>query len=72
MSYDLFDPRESDSTSWDIAQVTLKDEGYYECIAISNAGTGRAHTFLDVSGKHTSQNHLILWHCDSRCFCVLQ
>uniref|UniRef100_A0A3Q3RXH6 Ig-like domain-containing protein n=1 Tax=Mastacembelus armatus TaxID=205130 RepID=A0A3Q3RXH6_9TELE len=33
---------ESDSASWEIAQVTLKDEGYYECIAISSAGTGRA------------------------------
>ncbi|XP_076007425.1 hemicentin-1 [Genypterus blacodes] len=41
--------RESDSASWDIAQVTLKDEGDYECIAISHAGTGRARTFLDVS-----------------------
>lgn len=44
---------ESDNASWEIAQVTLKDEGYYECIAISSAGTGRARTFLDVSGKHT-------------------
>uniref|UniRef100_A0A3Q3W3C5 Ig-like domain-containing protein n=1 Tax=Mola mola TaxID=94237 RepID=A0A3Q3W3C5_MOLML len=40
---------ESDNTSWEIPQVTLKDEGYYECIAISSAGTGRASTFLDVS-----------------------
>ncbi|XP_040895666.1 hemicentin-1 [Toxotes jaculatrix] len=40
---------ESDSASWEIAQVSLKDEGYYECIAISSAGTGRARTFLDVS-----------------------
>ncbi|XP_047443825.1 hemicentin-1 isoform X2 [Mugil cephalus] len=40
---------ESDSASWEIAEVTLKDEGYYECIAISSAGTGRARTFLDVS-----------------------
>ncbi|XP_070688049.1 hemicentin-1 [Pempheris klunzingeri] len=40
---------ESDSASWEIAQVTLKDEGYYECIAINSAGTGRARTFLDVS-----------------------
>ncbi|XP_029939526.1 hemicentin-1, partial [Salarias fasciatus] len=40
---------DSDSASWEIAQVTLKDEGYYECIAISSAGTGRARTFLDVS-----------------------
>ncbi|KAM3875993.1 hemicentin-1 [Diretmus argenteus] len=41
--------RESDSASWEIAQVTLKDEGHYECIAISSIGTGRARTFLDVS-----------------------
>ncbi|KAM7409728.1 hypothetical protein PAMA_001291 [Pampus argenteus] len=40
---------DSDKASWEIAQVTLKDEGYYECIAISSAGTGRARTFLDVS-----------------------
>ncbi|XP_060933914.1 hemicentin-1 [Limanda limanda] len=40
---------ESGSASWEIAQVTLKDEGDYECIAISSAGTGRARTFLDVS-----------------------
>ncbi|KAM6962600.1 hemicentin-1 [Aplochiton taeniatus] len=40
---------ESAIGSLDIAQVTLKDEGYYECIAISSAGTGRARTFLDVS-----------------------
>ncbi|KAJ0032742.1 hypothetical protein NQD34_002823 [Periophthalmus magnuspinnatus] len=40
---------ESANASWDIDQVTLKDEGYYECVAISNAGTGRARTFLDVS-----------------------
>uniref|UniRef100_A0A8C6L964 Ig-like domain-containing protein n=1 Tax=Nothobranchius furzeri TaxID=105023 RepID=A0A8C6L964_NOTFU len=38
---------ESDSASWEIEQVTLKDEGDYECIAISSAGTGRAQTFLD-------------------------
>ncbi|XP_051232997.1 hemicentin-1 isoform X2 [Dicentrarchus labrax] len=40
---------ESDNASWEIAEVTLKDEGYYECIAINSAGTGRARTFLDVS-----------------------
>ncbi|XP_022603168.1 hemicentin-1 [Seriola dumerili] len=40
---------ESDSASWEIAQVSMKDEGYYECIAINSAGTGRARTFLDVS-----------------------
>uniref|UniRef100_A0A3B5LKZ5 Hemicentin 1 n=1 Tax=Xiphophorus couchianus TaxID=32473 RepID=A0A3B5LKZ5_9TELE len=40
---------ESDSVSWEIEKVTLKDEGNYECIAISSAGTGRARSFLDVS-----------------------
>ncbi|XP_065811778.1 hemicentin-1 [Labrus bergylta] len=40
---------ESDYATWEIPQVTLKDEGYYECIAISSAGTGRTRTFLDVS-----------------------
>ncbi|XP_077463990.1 hemicentin-1 [Stigmatopora argus] len=41
--------RESDNALWEITEVTLKDEGYYECIAINSAGTGRALTFLDVS-----------------------
>ncbi|XP_051929217.1 hemicentin-1 isoform X2 [Hippocampus zosterae] len=41
--------RESDTASWEIEVVTSKDEGYYECIAINSAGTGRARTFLDVS-----------------------
>ncbi|XP_029473326.1 LOW QUALITY PROTEIN: hemicentin-1 [Rhinatrema bivittatum] len=41
--------RESSSVNWDIAKVSLSDEGYYECIAISKAGTGRAQTFFDVS-----------------------
>ncbi|XP_058494160.1 hemicentin-1 isoform X1 [Solea solea] len=40
---------ESDNASWEIATVNLKDEGFYECIAVSSAGTGRARTFLDVS-----------------------
>uniref|UniRef100_A0A669QE89 Hemicentin 1 n=1 Tax=Phasianus colchicus TaxID=9054 RepID=A0A669QE89_PHACC len=39
--------RESSSISWDINQVSLSDEGFYECIATSAAGTGRAQTFLD-------------------------
>ncbi|XP_019904855.2 hemicentin-1 isoform X2 [Esox lucius] len=40
---------ESANALWELAQVTLKDEGFYECIAISSAGTGRSRTFLDVS-----------------------
>lgn len=46
----LFSYRESSSMSWDIAQVSVSDEGFYECVATSAAGTGRAQTFLDVSG----------------------
>ncbi|KAJ7411319.1 hypothetical protein WISP_103122 [Willisornis vidua] len=41
--------RESSSMSWDIAQVSVSHEGFYECVATSSAGTGRAQTFLDVS-----------------------
>ncbi|MCJ8749980.1 hypothetical protein PDJAM_G00193750 [Pangasius djambal] len=40
---------ESSNASWEIAKVSLKDEGFYDCIAISSAGTGQARTFLDVS-----------------------
>lgn len=46
----LFSCRESSSISWDIAQVSVSDEGFYECVATSTAGTGRTQTFLDVSG----------------------
>ncbi|XP_008572461.1 PREDICTED: hemicentin-1-like [Galeopterus variegatus] len=41
--------QESASVNWDIEEVTLSDEGSYECIAVSSAGTGRAQTFFDVS-----------------------
>ncbi|EMP38793.1 Hemicentin-1 [Chelonia mydas] len=41
--------KESSSMNWEIAKVSLSDEGYYECTAISSVGTGRAQTFLDVS-----------------------
>ncbi|XP_004688211.1 PREDICTED: hemicentin-1 [Condylura cristata] len=41
--------KESGSASWDIEKVTLLDEGLYECVAVSSAGTGRAQTFFDVS-----------------------
>ncbi|XP_029819877.1 hemicentin-1, partial [Manacus vitellinus] len=50
--------KESSSMSWDIAQVAVSDEGFYECVASSSAGTGRAQTFLDVSGG--SQHTLLL------------
>ncbi|KAJ7986246.1 hypothetical protein DPEC_G00337960 [Dallia pectoralis] len=41
--------RESANALWELGQVTLKDEGFYECIAINSAGTGRSRTFLNVS-----------------------
>ncbi|KAM4861104.1 hemicentin-1 [Thomomys bottae] len=41
--------KEPASVYWDIEKVTLSDEGSYECIAVSSAGTGRAQTFFDVS-----------------------
>ncbi|XP_012591877.2 hemicentin-1 [Microcebus murinus] len=41
--------KESASMNWDIEKVTLSDEGSYECIAVSSAGTGQAQTFFDVS-----------------------
>ncbi|NXY61032.1 HMCN1 protein, partial [Callaeas wilsoni] len=41
--------KESSSMSWDIAQVSVSDEGFYECVASNAAGMGRAQTFLDVS-----------------------
>lgn len=47
---------ESSNVSWEISQVSLKDEGFYDCIAISSAGTGQARTFLDVSGENQWAN----------------
>ncbi|XP_039591708.1 hemicentin-1 isoform X2 [Polypterus senegalus] len=41
--------RESASATLEFDVVSLEDEGYYECIAINSAGTGRAQTYLDVS-----------------------
>ncbi|PNI67325.1 HMCN1 isoform 2 [Pan troglodytes] len=41
--------KESASVNLDIEKVILSDEGFYECIAVSSAGTGRAQTFFDVS-----------------------
>ncbi|XP_071607418.1 hemicentin-1 isoform X3 [Heliangelus exortis] len=41
--------KESSSMSWDIAMVSLSDEGFYDCMATSSVGTGYAQTFLDVS-----------------------
>ncbi|XP_061239478.1 hemicentin-1 isoform X3 [Bos javanicus] len=41
--------KESARVTWDIEEVTLADEGAYECVAVSTAGAGRAQTFFDVS-----------------------
>lgn len=57
--------RESSSMSWEIAEVSLSDEGFYECLAMSSAGTGRAQTFLDVSGGSLSV--LLCWNVIIHC-----
>ncbi|XP_053325662.1 hemicentin-1 [Spea bombifrons] len=41
--------RESVHVSWEIANVSISDEGFYECFAISSAGSARVQTFLDVN-----------------------
>eukprot|EP00079_Xenopus_tropicalis_P024320 XP_012816895.1 PREDICTED: hemicentin-1 [Xenopus tropicalis] len=41
--------RESVNASWEIANVSVSDEGYYDCYASSSAGSARAQTFLDVN-----------------------
>ncbi|CAH2311914.1 hemicentin-1 isoform X2 [Pelobates cultripes] len=41
--------RDSVNASWEIANVSIADEGFYECTATSNAGSARAQTFLDVN-----------------------
>ncbi|XP_032884067.1 hemicentin-1 isoform X2 [Amblyraja radiata] len=41
--------KESAIVGLEIPRVSAVHEGFYECIAISSAGTGRAQTFLDVS-----------------------
>ncbi|KAM8931068.1 hemicentin-1 [Pelodytes ibericus] len=40
---------ESVNARWEIENVTLSDEGFYECFATSSAGSDRAQTFLDVN-----------------------
>uniref|UniRef100_A0A670IF80 Hemicentin 1 n=1 Tax=Podarcis muralis TaxID=64176 RepID=A0A670IF80_PODMU len=45
--------KDSANVNWEIAKVSLPDEGYYECIASSSAGSGRAQTFLDVPNNVT-------------------
>ncbi|KAK3540674.1 hypothetical protein QTP70_034595, partial [Hemibagrus guttatus] len=38
----------STNASWEILQVSARDEGMYECMAQSTAGVGRAHTRFTV------------------------
>ncbi|KAG2469776.1 HMCN2 protein, partial [Polypterus senegalus] len=40
--------RISSNTSWEISNISGKDEGDYECIARSHAGVGRANAYLFV------------------------
>ncbi|XP_078083679.1 hemicentin-1-like [Mustelus asterias] len=37
------------NTTWQIPSVSGTDEGFYDCVAISNSGTGIARTFLVVT-----------------------
>ncbi|XP_072421818.1 hemicentin-1-like isoform X1 [Chiloscyllium punctatum] len=37
------------NTTWEISSVSGADEGFYDCVAISNSGTGIARTFLVVT-----------------------
>ncbi|XP_078407396.1 LOW QUALITY PROTEIN: hemicentin-1-like [Cetorhinus maximus] len=37
------------NTTWQIPSVSGADEGFYDCVAISNSGTGIARTFLVVT-----------------------
>ncbi|GCC30457.1 hypothetical protein chiPu_0008908 [Chiloscyllium punctatum] len=39
------------NTTWEISSVSGADEGFYDCVAISNSGTGIARTFLVVTGE---------------------
>ncbi|XP_075689566.1 hemicentin-1 [Rhinoderma darwinii] len=41
--------QESTEVFWKFANVSSNDEGYYECFAVSTAGSAQAQTFLDVN-----------------------
>ncbi|KAG8436526.1 hypothetical protein GDO86_007581 [Hymenochirus boettgeri] len=41
--------RESVNATWEIANVSVTDEGHYECHAVSSTGSARAQTFFDVN-----------------------
>ncbi|XP_059849711.1 hemicentin-1-like [Hypanus sabinus] len=43
----LFD--DTVNTTWEIPSVSGSDEGFYDCVAISNSGTGLARTYLFVT-----------------------
>ncbi|GCB67129.1 hypothetical protein scyTo_0010207 [Scyliorhinus torazame] len=40
---------ETVDTTWQIPSVSAADEGFYDCVAISNSGTGITRTFLVVT-----------------------
>ncbi|XP_067825529.1 hemicentin-1-like [Heptranchias perlo] len=37
------------NTTWELPSVSVADEGFYDCVAISNSGTGIARTYLAVT-----------------------
>ncbi|XP_063796284.1 hemicentin-1 isoform X2 [Pseudophryne corroboree] len=41
--------QESINASWEIANVSSHDEGFFECFATSTAGSAQAQTFFDVN-----------------------
>ncbi|XP_058246105.1 hemicentin-1 isoform X2 [Hemibagrus wyckioides] len=45
----------SANASWEILQVSARDEGMYECMAQSTAGVGRAHTRFTVIDHSLSE-----------------
>lgn len=42
--------RESGNSSWEIPRASTAEEGTYECVAVSRAGTGRARAQIVVTG----------------------
>ncbi|CAM9592142.1 unnamed protein product [Lampetra fluviatilis] len=41
--------KQSAEATWELPRVSGVDEGFYECVAVSATGTGRARTYLDVT-----------------------
>lgn len=46
--------RESGNSSWEIPRASKAEEGVYQCIAVSRAGTGRASAQIVITGGSPS------------------